>query len=84
MHERSLRGTVSDERGMAMKSVVRDCLSGARSDGESADCGFRGVGMGIWSGPARVWMVLVVETSERMESAALSRVVVMWGLRNLR
>ena len=39
MQERSLRGTVSLERGMAMKRVVRDCLSGIKGFGEDEEGG---------------------------------------------
>ncbi len=57
MQERSLRGTVSEERGMAMKRVVRDCLWGARGEGaedteeESVDWGIEegGVEKREWS-----------------------------------
>lgn len=45
MQERSLRGTVSVERGMAMKRVVRDCLSGVKGVGEDEEIEAEGGGM---------------------------------------
>ena len=53
MQERSLRGTVSVERGMATKRVVRDCLWGARGGDVDVDVGVGkreevdGVGCGV-------------------------------------
>ena len=40
------------------------------------------VGLRAWGGPVRMWRVLVVERSVRMENALLSRAAVMWGSRN--
>ena len=40
MQERSLRGTVSVERGIAMRRVVRDCLGEGSWNGESVGSGF--------------------------------------------
>lgn len=45
MQERSLRGTVSVERGMAMKRVVRDCLSGVKGVDEDEEIEEEGGGM---------------------------------------
>lgn len=50
MQERSLRGTVSVERGMAMKRVVRDCLWEGSWNAESVGSGLRDVGVGNLEG----------------------------------
>lgn len=51
MQERSLRGTVSVERGMAMKRVVRDSLWEGSWNAESVgSSGFRDVGVGNLEG----------------------------------
>lgn len=50
MQERSLRGTVSAERGMAMKRVVRNCLCGLRRRGRGGSVGgsgLKGVEVGV-------------------------------------